>query len=146
MNDTTCTIAATECLGSLSNANYLMSCPGIRFTRTHLLTTGWHIDLSTLAEQAGFQVHVFFRIEAFKQFVGNEIRVENRNADLYMAMFALRHAVMKAPLRGCPVLFQMGETTLIAHFGKVDHDDPRPAITVALASNQPKPDDDSPDE
>jgi hypothetical protein len=49
-------------------------------------------------------------------------------------MLAMRDAMIKAPLRDCPVPFQVGDLTLVAHYGPVDHDDPRRAVTVVLAS------------
>ena len=119
--------------GRMTTADFLQNCLGIRVTRTQLLATGRHIDLSTLAEQAGFQVHVFFRREAFDRLTENPNQFHSDKNDLFEAVIALRHAMMKAPLRDCPVLFQAGDFTLIAQLGRVDHDDPRPAITVSLA-------------
>jgi hypothetical protein len=143
MNDTTIAIGTAGRFGSLADGRILTRCPRIIFTRTQLLATGWHIDLSTLAEQAGFQVHVFFRIEAFTRVVEERKGMGDARNDLYTAMFALREAVMCAPLRGCPIRFQLDDVTFVARFGNVDHDDPRPAITVSLAPpNDPNEDED----
>ena len=120
-------------LGSQQDAHLLRNYIGVRTTRTHLLATGQHIDLSTLAEQAGFRIHVFFRLEAFVCLTKNLRQFTGCKNDLYDALNALREAMMNAPLRDCPVPFQVGELTLIAHFGTVDHDDPRRALTVVLA-------------
>ena len=65
--------------------------------------------------------------------IGNLRQFTGGKNDLYDALNALREAMMNAPLRDCPVPFQVGELTLIAHFGTVDHDDPRSALTVVLA-------------
>jgi hypothetical protein len=135
MNSATCEIRLAENLGMMRNPNFLGRHLGIRMSRTHLLARGIHIDLSTLAEQAGFQIHVFFRQEAFVRLIQNQSQFHDGEGDLYDAVLAMREAMMKAPLRDCPVPFQVGDATLIAYFGKVDHDDPRRAVTVVLAEN-----------
>ena len=117
----------------MANALFLGNYIGVRTTRTHLLATGQHIDLSTLAAQAGFRIHVFFRFEAFVCLTKHLRQFTGGKNDLYDALDTMREAMMKAPLRDCPVLFQVGDITLIAHFGTVDHDDPRRALTVVLA-------------
>jgi hypothetical protein len=133
MTNTAYAIHLDEILGSFHDASFLGNHLGLRMSRTHLLARGLHIDLSTLAEQAGFQIHVFFRREAFVRLTENQSQFHDGNGDLYDAMLALRQAMIKAPLRDCPVLFQSGNVTLVAHLNRVDHDDPRPAVTVVLA-------------
>jgi hypothetical protein len=125
-----------ENLGAVADVRFLAGYIGIRTTRTHLLARGLHIDLSTLAQQTGFRVPVFFKRQAFQCLTEKAGQFHDAGADLYDAMLELRQAMMKAPLRDCPVLFQAGELTLVAYPGRLDHDDPRPALTVALASNQ----------
>jgi hypothetical protein len=132
MNETTTAIGTATRFGSLADGRILTRSPHIIFTRTQLLATGWHIDLSTLAEQAGFQVHVFLRIEAFTRVIDERKRTGDGRSDLYTVILTLREALMNAPLRGCPVMFEACGIDLVAQFGKVDHDDPRPAITVHL--------------
>jgi hypothetical protein len=134
MSNALCADRLAENLGSMPEARFLGNYIGIRVTRTHLLATGQHVDLSTLAEQAGFRIHVFFRREAFECLTKYLRQFTGSSNDLSEALNSLREAVMRAPLRDCPVLFQVGDFTLIARFGSVDHDDPRRAITVALAS------------
>ena len=136
MNTTTCAISSGELLGRLPDASYLARCPNILYTRTQLLATGWHLDVSTLAEQAGFHIRVFFQQTAFVRVLEGRTHHRDRRSDLYAALLLMREAIMKAPLQGCPVLFQMDDLTLIAHFGQIDHDDPRPAITIALAPSR----------
>jgi hypothetical protein len=133
MNNAVC-VRLAENLGRMQDASYLQNSIGLRTTRTHLLARGLHIDLSTLAEQAGYRIHVFFRREAFVRLTENQSQFHDGKNDLYDAILSMREALMKAPLHDCPVLFQVGDVTLIAHFNRVDHDDPRRAITVVLAS------------
>jgi hypothetical protein len=134
MNNSPCAIRLAGNLGAMRDGRFLENCIGIRVSRTQLLATGRHIDLSTLAEQTGYRIHVFFRHEAFERLTGNTGRFSSDGNDLYAAMLSMREALMKAPLQDCPALFQVGDVTLVANFGRVDHDDPRRAITVALAS------------
>ncbi len=133
MNNATCLNRLTQNLGSMQDAQFLGNYIGVRTTRTHLLATGLHIDLTTLAEQTGFRVRVFFRREVFDRLTGNLRQFGGNGDDLHDAMLALRQAMMRAPLRDCPVLFQVGEVTLVAQPGPIDHDDPRYALTVNLA-------------
>jgi hypothetical protein len=134
MNNATCAIRLAGNFGMMRDACFLENCVGIRASRTQLLATGQHIDLSTLAEQTGYRIHVFFRHDAFERLTDNTGRFSSNGNDLYAAMLSMREALMKAPLQDCPVLFQVGDVALVANFGRVDHDDPRRAITVALAS------------
>ena len=133
MNNATSADRLTENLGSMENARFLGGYIGVRTTRTHLLATGQHIDLTTLAVQAGFRIHVFFRLEAFACVTKHLRQFTGGKNDLYDALNAMREAMMNAPLCDCPVPFQVGDVPLIAHFGTVDHDDPRRALTVVLA-------------
>jgi hypothetical protein len=133
MNNSTCEIRLAESFGTMQDARYLGNHLGIRVSRTHLLGRGIHVDMSTLAQQAGFQIHVFFRREAFAHLTEHQSQFRDIKHDLYDAILAMRDAMMKAPLRDCPVPFQVGDATLIAFFGPVDHDDPRRAVTVVLA-------------
>ena len=122
-------------LGSIQDANFLQNSLSIRCSRTHLLATGIHIDLSTLAEQAGFRVRVFFRREAFDRLTEGQSHLHDGSKDLYDAILSLRQALERAPLRGSPVLFQVEGITLVAYHGPLDHDDPRHALTIALAAS-----------
>ena len=123
-------------LGVMHTPDFLRNCMGIRITRTHLLASGQHVDLSTLAEWTGFSAKVFLRREAFEKLTETPESWRENEHDLYTTMFAMREAIMRAPLRDCPVRFQVGDIALVAHIGNVDHDDPRSAITVALACKQ----------
>jgi hypothetical protein len=125
----------SKILGSMQDANFLRHSLSVRCSRTHLLAAGIHIDASTLAEQAGFRVRVFFRREAFDRLTQHDSHIHDGSKDLYDAVLSLRQAMTKAPLRNCPVLFQVEGVTLVAHPGAVDHDDPRPALTVVLAGD-----------
>ena len=136
MNNPMCVAHVAPILGRLRNASFLRSCLAFRVTRTQLLVTGRHIDLSTLAAQAGFQIPVFFRREVFDCLTDSANFYHASKNDLYEAMCSLRQAMMKAPIRDCPVLFQVGDFTLVAQLGGIDHDDPRPSITVSLSPNQ----------
>ena len=133
MNNASCANRLAEGLGARQNARYFANYIGVRTTRTHLLAIGRHIDLSTLAEQTGFRVRVFFRREVFDRLTENLPQFGGNGSDLYDAMLALHQAMTRAPLRDCPVLFQVGELTLVAQPGPTDHDDPRYALTVSLA-------------
>ena len=117
-------------LGRMNNAEYLRHSLSFLVTRTQLIVTGQHIELTTLAEQAGFAVRVFFRREVFNRILEDASPYRSESGDLFQAMFAMREAIKRAPLRDCPTLFQVGELTLAARLGKTDHDDPRPAVTV----------------
>ena len=72
MNNSTCEIRLAESFGTMQDARYLGNHLGIRVSRTHLLGRGIHVDMSTLAQQAGFQIHVFFRREAFAHLTENQ--------------------------------------------------------------------------
>ena len=130
---------AADNLGSMQSAEFLENYIGLRISRTHLLATGQHIDLSTLAEWAGFRLPVFFRREAFERLTNHKSQFCGGGSDLFDALKSMHEAMRKFPFRDLqnrPVLFQVGDTTLIAYLGGVDHDDPRPAFTVVLASRR----------
>lgn len=136
MNSPTCASPIAQALGSMPDGRVLANYIGIRTTRRHLLSIGHHVDLSLIAEQMGFRVPVFWRREAFNQITGDLCQFHDSRSDLYDAMLAMRQAIMKSPLRDLPVPFQVGEVSLVAHPGRLDHDDPRLAFTVVLATNQ----------
>lgn len=83
MNNAYCGNRLAEILGSMSNANFLDNHLGVRMSRTHLLARGIHIDLSTLAEQAGFRIHVFIRQDVFVRLIENQNQFHDGNGDLY---------------------------------------------------------------
>lgn len=132
MNNTTCRLPLVDALGAKPSADFLRNFLAIRASRTHLLARGLHVELTALAEQVGFRIHVFLRHEAFERLKEAPSGCGHSQNDLYDVALSLREALMHAPLRGCPVAFQVGEVTLVAHFGPLDHDDPRRAITVTL--------------
>ena len=104
------------------------------FTRAHFLAIGLHIDLTTLAEMAGCKMHVFIRRDAFERVTENQSRFRIGENDLGDAIFRMCRAIVNAPPCGCPIPFHVGNVALIAHLGKLDEDDERPAATVFLAS------------
>jgi len=136
MNSAICVNRLAENLGHMRTPDFLRNCLGVRVSRTHLLATGQHIDLSTLAEQAGYRIHVFFRREAFDRLTQAPSYLSSESNGLYDALLSMREAMMKAPLRDCPVFFQAGDVALVAYLNRVDHDDPRPAATVAVAESK----------
>ncbi|MGD0816193.1 MAG: hypothetical protein ABSA83_21585 [Verrucomicrobiota bacterium] len=55
MNNATSEIHLAENLGSMQNAHFLRNHLGIGVSRTHFVAGGLHIELSTLAHQAGLK-------------------------------------------------------------------------------------------
>lgn len=125
-----------QSLGQMRKAGFLRKNLGFVVTRTQLIVTGQHVELTTLAEQAGFAVRVFFQKEVYERILENANAYRSESGDLFESMFAMREAIKRAPLRDCPTLFQVGELTLAVRIGKTDHDDNRPALTVFLAEEE----------
>lgn len=124
-------------LGMLQDFTPLMDCLSIKTTRSQLLAIGMHIDLSTLAEQLGFRVRVFIRREAFLRCI-----TEGDTPDLMEVLETLHEALRKMPIQMKRIILKVpspipdGEPLEIAaQFGAIDHDDPRPAITLSEPGN-----------
>jgi hypothetical protein len=129
------TLRTASNFGVFPNARIFRQRIKIYQSRTETLALGFHIDLSTLASWAGFRAPVFIQRRAFECFASQNGFAKSKNGDLFELVQTLRQAVMRSPLRDAPVLFQVGEVSLIGYFGPVDYDDQRPAITVALADS-----------
>jgi hypothetical protein len=126
----------SRAFGSQSDAAFVQDNVCVRLSRSHLLARGIHIDLTTLAEQLGFRVRVFIRREAFNKITEGQTQFGENDNDLMEMLLALRRALSKAPLRDCPVLFQVGGISVVAQPGPTDHDDPRYALTLNLVQAQ----------
>lgn len=121
-------------LGTLRDFSLLTDCLAVKTTRSQLLAIGYHVDLSTLAEQFGFRLRVFIRREAFLRCIG-----EKETPDLLQVLEALHEALRKMPIQMERLIFKAPSPTpdgepleLAAQFGAIDHDDPRPAITLSI--------------
>jgi hypothetical protein len=99
-----------------------------RTSRSGLLAQGAHVEVSSLADEAGFWVQVFFDLDAFNRLTLGR----NGRNDLFAAMLCLRAAIFLAPTNDRPISFQVGEVKLLASALKLDPDDQSGAITVIL--------------
>jgi hypothetical protein len=117
-------------------------------TRYERLADGWQVDVSRIAEAAGFQFPIFLTRDVFDGFVFHPERAPYSDlVGFILRILALFDTVIKEKPAGAKQVkidFQIRKTLggdlspvqLIGDLGPLDVDDPRQALTIRLATEK----------